>query len=237
MAKLKKHHQWWETNIGTDLRGIRIPGPEEWGRYMANSQHADRKLMRARIDKSCKTLLDVGCGACEELKGLKEDGFDDMKYTGVDVTPKLVDYWKAQGVNIVQADCEELPFEDSSFEVTTARHIIEHMPTFEKPLEEWIRVTKNKILICFFNGPIGSDGFNTDSFGNWIDRDERFVTATDDIISYDPNDFDCYSNWYHKGKIEKFLENHSKVQSFEFLPTAPTSTSMLEIILENSNEN
>ena len=232
MSELKKHQLWWETNLGTNLRGVVIPGPAEWSTWMGNHAQKDRQLMRQRIDESFQTLLDVGCGGCEELKGLREEG-STIDYTGVDVTPRIVDHWKEQGVNIVLSEAENLPFEDSSFDVTTARHIIEHIPNFEDPLSEWIRVTKHKILILFFNGPIGPGGFNTDSHGNNIDIPEgKFSKATDSFIISDPNDLDCYSNFYHKGKIEEFLNDNPKVDSFEFLPTAPTSTSMLEIILK-----
>lgn len=53
------------------------------------------------------------------------------------------------------ADAQKLPFQDFSFEDVKASHVLEHLPDWRQASKEWMRVTKNKLIVSF---PVG-DGF------------------------------------------------------------------------------
>ena len=70
------------------------------------------------------SLLEVGCGRCEFLKGFAACG---LSVTGVDISPKASEY--AQGISILTADVEteKLPVADGSFDVVYSKSFIEHL--------------------------------------------------------------------------------------------------------------
>ena len=65
------------------------------------------------------TLLDAGCGPAPMLSLLSEK-YPDKHYTGIDLTKKMIEIAKAKNLpntDFVLGDCENLPFNDSSFDV------------------------------------------------------------------------------------------------------------------------
>jgi ubiquinone/menaquinone biosynthesis C-methylase UbiE len=97
------------------------------------------------------SFLDVGCGAGYSLvKAHKEFG---CMVQGVDPAPGehgvgrfTEDLWKKRP--IIQASAEELPFPDESFDVVYSSHVLEHVDSENKALEEMKRVLKpNGVLI------------------------------------------------------------------------------------------
>ena len=75
-------------------------------------------------------LLDCGCGTGPMISLLYEK--DPTKhYTGLDITPKMIEVGKAKnlsGVNWVVGDCENLPFEENSFDVIICSNSFHHYP-------------------------------------------------------------------------------------------------------------
>lgn len=75
-------------------------------------------------------LLDCGCGTGPMISLLYEK--DSSKhYTGLDITPKMIEVGKSknlQGVDFVVGDCENLPFEDNSFDAIICSNSFHHYP-------------------------------------------------------------------------------------------------------------
>lgn len=75
-------------------------------------------------------LLDCGCGTGPMISLLYEK--DPTKnYTGIDITPKMIEVGKAKklsGVHWVVGDCENLPFEDGSFDAIICSNSFHHYP-------------------------------------------------------------------------------------------------------------
>ena len=75
-------------------------------------------------------LLDCGCGTGPMISLLYEK--DPTKhYTGLDITPKMIEAGKAknlEGVNWVVGDCENLPFDENSFDVIICSNSFHHYP-------------------------------------------------------------------------------------------------------------
>jgi len=75
-------------------------------------------------------LLDCGCGTGPMISLLYEK--DPSKhYTGIDITSKMIEVGRSknlEGVNWVVGDCENLPFEENSFDVIICSNSFHHYP-------------------------------------------------------------------------------------------------------------
>ena len=93
-------------------------------------------------------VLDVGCGHGILCYLLKKEG----RYpTGVDMTKASIDFCndKIIGVKFTQSPAEQLPFQDSLFDIVASNQLIEHLPEPKLAIKEMIRVCKpnGKLLI------------------------------------------------------------------------------------------
>ncbi len=77
-----------------------------------------------------ESLLDAGCGTAPMLSLLTKE-FPDKQFTGIDLTPKMIEVAKAKklpNTTFVCGDCENLPFEDESFDVIICSQSFHHYP-------------------------------------------------------------------------------------------------------------
>ena len=99
----------------------------------------------AELEKEDFTdLLDCGCGTAPMLSLLKEK-YPDKRYTGIDLTPKMIEVAKAKkmdGVNLVVGDCENLPFEENSFDVVICSQSFHHYPNVQDFFNSVYRVLR-----------------------------------------------------------------------------------------------
>ena len=75
-------------------------------------------------------LLDAGCGTAPMLSLLTAE-FPDKRFTGIDLTPKMIEVAKAKNLpnaTFVCGDCENLPFEDAAFDVIICSQSFHHYP-------------------------------------------------------------------------------------------------------------
>ncbi len=85
----------------------------------------------AELEKEPFTyLLDCGCGTAPMISLLHEK-YPEKHYTGIDLTPKMIEIAKAKklpGVSFVLGDCENLPFSDRSFDAVICCESFHHYP-------------------------------------------------------------------------------------------------------------
>ncbi|MBR3666240.1 MAG: class I SAM-dependent methyltransferase [Ruminococcus sp.] len=85
----------------------------------------------AELEKEPFTyLLDCGCGTGPML-ALLHRKYPDKHYTGIDLTPKMIEVAKRKkmkGVDLVVGDCENLPFDDNSFDAVICCESFHHYP-------------------------------------------------------------------------------------------------------------
>ena len=85
----------------------------------------------AELEKEDFTdVLDAGCGTGAVIALLAEK-HPDRHYTGIDLSPKMIEIAAAKGTKhakFVCGDCEALPFEPDSFDVITCSMSFHHYP-------------------------------------------------------------------------------------------------------------
>ena len=105
----------------------------------------------AEIEKEpFSDLLDAGCGTAPMLS-LLATRFPNARFTGIDLTPKMIEVAKAKNLpntTLVCGDCEHLPFDAEAFDVIICSQSFHHYPNPQAFLESVHRcLRKNGRLI------------------------------------------------------------------------------------------
>lgn len=95
---------------------------------------------------SKSTILDLGCGS-----GRNMIGYEDHNFIGLDMCSNFVNICKSKGLNAIEGDICNLPFEDETFDSLICIAVFHHLSTNErrnKCLSEIHRVVKkNKRIL------------------------------------------------------------------------------------------
>jgi ubiquinone/menaquinone biosynthesis C-methylase UbiE len=189
---MNDYERWWEVNLGTPNN----PTLKDFKTWMGDPNDPTRKRARSLIMKGAKTFLDVGCGAAPEYYGLKIER-PEIAYAGLDITPKIVDHIRGEGINAFKGRIQEIPFGNNAFDVVHTRHVLEHLPHFNDALHELVRVAKYQVIISFFIEPKpGKTHIH-------LDGAERGTKL--------------YHNQYSKEGIQTFLILHHKVKAYHWI--------------------
>jgi len=84
-------------------------------------------------------ILEVGSGHGGMMEFFKERGAIPM---GVDIAQESVDFSRARGLEVLRADCRDLPFKNNSFDVVISLGVVEHFRESTKAIHEKFRVCK-----------------------------------------------------------------------------------------------
>jgi SAM-dependent methyltransferase len=71
-------------------------------------------------------LLDVGCGSGEVLAVARDRGWE---VAGAEPVPQSAEIARGRGLDVRSALLDDAGFEEASFDVVTAFHVLEHIPT------------------------------------------------------------------------------------------------------------
>jgi len=118
---------------------VRIETHERYGTGPSLEAHIDALL---RLQQS-EDLLDVGTGPGDFPARLRAAGHTGQ-LVGADLSEGMVRQARErhQGVEFLQANAEQLPFPDGTFDVGTARHMLYHVPNIPAALKEFNRVLR-----------------------------------------------------------------------------------------------
>jgi len=107
-------------------------------------EHLVRYIFASTFVKD-KVVLDAACGTGYGSSFLVENGAS--KVTGIDNSHEAIQYctenYSNPRLDFKNADCIQLPFEDSTFDTVVSFEIIEHLKNTDKFLAEMKRVLKN----------------------------------------------------------------------------------------------
>ena len=114
----------------------------------------------AELEKEDFTdVLDAGCGTGAVISLLAEK-YPDKHYTGIDLSPKMIEVAlakKAENAKFVCGDCENLPFDDNSFDAITCSMSFHHYPQpvdFFRSCERVLRPGGRLIIRDMTAGPV-----------------------------------------------------------------------------------
>lgn len=162
------------------------------------------------------SFLDYGCGSATTLEAMANsyqgaklpDGryFMGIKYKGVDIIPKNIEWCKENFKgNIefaVNPTIHKIDEPDKSWDVVYSRHVVDHMESFEKAMDEHKRVAKKLVIVILWVG-----------FSN---QDEHEIKN----IDYRHNGGQLYSNeytnTYSKKKVLEYLDSDPDWKLLEF---------------------
>lgn len=87
------------------------------------------------------SFLDVACGAGFFVQKLSAV-FPQFQMTGLDINFQMVDLTRQKGIKAVKGNILKLPFQNETFQVVHASHIIEHLgyPNITRAIDEMFRV-------------------------------------------------------------------------------------------------
>jgi SAM-dependent methyltransferase len=116
------------------------------GNQYATLRKPDPRIAQQISDAlgDAQTVLNVGAGA-----GSYEP--EGKQITAVEPSQEMISQRKADGVHVVQASAEDLPFEDNQFDASMAVLTIHHWKNQAKGLSEMRRVTRGPIVILTFD--------------------------------------------------------------------------------------
>ena len=169
---------WWDRNF-----------KEERFRNYLGGVEADSRVALSNIISGYKSVLDCACGICLDWEKYKKEKIE-IEYTGIDNCGGLIEEAQERGINAIVGNIEDLPFEDNSFEVVTGRHILEHLPGFEKAIKEMYRVAQKEVIIIFFLPPT---------------KEEKIGKAAN-------LNNEVHLNTYSKQKIDNFISKFAKYE-------------------------
>lgn len=168
---------WWDDNYTrSDFRS-----------WLTNEGSFSRSILTDLV-RGYSSVLDCACGTCLDYFEYKKK-LIPVKYKGIDSCKGLVDEAKSFGIDCDLGSIEDLPYKDKSFDIVTARHILEHLDYYEKALSEMCRVAKYEVAVIFFLPPQGQE-----------------VLEKDPALKYAVN-----INKYSKGKLEEFASQFGDI--------------------------
>lgn len=129
--------------------------------------HEDEQLTKLEIVKeelkkqkielgSDKKLLDIGCGTGISTRFWEYSGIDK---TGIDPAEKLIEIAQKKDLNgqYFVEYAENIPFEDSFFDIIVSITSLQNFTDFKKSIEEIKRVAKKHIVLTFLKKAIQKD--------------------------------------------------------------------------------
>jgi ubiquinone/menaquinone biosynthesis C-methylase UbiE len=159
--------------------------------------------------KGYKNIVDCGCGVATEYYGYKHDCYN-IEYTGLDSCEYLINFNRANGINMIKAELEvHLPIDSNSFECVYCRGVIEHLSYYENAINEFIRIGKKEVIIGWFLKP-GSQPLYEEELPGSL-RSKPPINIGEDQINYWEEE-DLYHNVYAIDKMEKFILSNPKVE-------------------------
>ncbi|MHC1710019.1 MAG: class I SAM-dependent methyltransferase [Methanomassiliicoccales archaeon] len=101
-------------------------------------------MMRTRVvNREGMTALDVGCGP-----GLVMELFSPfLDVKGLDIDPEMVRQVREKGMEAVQGDAQDLPFDDDSFDIVYCSFTILWLNDQRKAMREMARVAR-QCVVC-----------------------------------------------------------------------------------------
>jgi SAM-dependent methyltransferase len=114
--------------------------------------------------------LDIGCGNGKFIQAMNSLGW---QFEGVEFNPVAVDACREAGLKVFNGDLQAAGYRGNSFDLITARHVIEHVPDPNNFMREITRILKKggRLVIETPNSQaLGRRWFGTKWYANEVPR-------------------------------------------------------------------
>lgn len=122
-----------------------------FGRRLKSSQRKIllKVLNKIKLEKNSK-IIDIGCGTGSMINFFREFGYKnsvgiDASEESLKVCSKLFGYKKNK--DVFQMDARKIKFGAKSFNLVFSDGMLEHLPSLDKALSEFARISKKYILL------------------------------------------------------------------------------------------
>lgn len=148
--------------VATTLRGRLLPGsPVEFLDRTPKAMLIDAVLSRSLgADVRGFDLLDIGCGNGDIARFFARQG---NHVIGVDVQDRRQN--RSDGFSFMLVESEALPFAEASFDLVVSHHVIEHVTSHRRHLDEIRRVLRSG-GVCYLATPNKSSPIMRGHVGN-----------------------------------------------------------------------
>lgn len=202
---LKQHEQWWQKKC------TEVEKHNTFNGWVGGPNADTRVYVRESIIRNrYQSVLDIPCGMCIDYPLLKKE-CPTITYLGMDITPLFIQENLEKGNPCKWGRIQEIPCEDSSFDVVYCRHILEHLESYESALKELVRVAKKEVMVVFFIIP---------------------HEGTPDLeVITDMDGYPVYHNRYNKSKIDTFLKTLPKIKYYYWQNVGRANECVLHIFV------
>lgn len=118
---------------------LRVVYAEESVPYLSYPNKLCKHIAENYFKSHYKTLLDVGCGRGEHLRGFRGLGY---QVAGADLSIESKILSPDMQIGITDVEEEPLPFGNNSFDVVFSKSLVEHLANPKNFMEEAYRVLK-----------------------------------------------------------------------------------------------
>lgn len=161
-------------------------------------QHPSQLFAIRKFVKKGMSFLDYGCGSGTTLEAMIEAKISNtLNYRGLDIIPKNIEWCQEhfKGFNFkVNRYIHKIDEPDKSWDVVYSRHVVDHMKSFEKAMDEHMRVARKLVIVVLWRPLLDGDKHQ---IKNIIDH----KGLPEEIVYKDE-----YTNDYSKEKVLKYLK-------------------------------
>lgn len=147
-------------------------------------------------------VLDVGCGNGRFLTTMRTLGWEVQ---GVEFSEAGVNAARMSGLSVHHGDLASAAFADGSFDLITARHVIEHIPEAQAFMAELARVLKpggRLVIETPSSAALGRQWFNTHWYANDVPRH---------LFLYSPTNLERLGSSHGLRRSGLFMETTPKI--------------------------
>jgi hypothetical protein len=155
-------------------------------------------------EKKYKSILDAAAGVCSMYYLFHKEKYK-INYTATEITPKYVELCQEQGIDIIHANIEHMPFEDNNFECTVAFDVINHQVDYRDSIKELLRVTQYELFISFFKKFEEEVTLGVEYSGNYKTHKTELGLIEDRIVH--DGHVVCIYNFINREKFINFLDS------------------------------
>lgn len=186
------------------------------------SSKAVVKLIESKLIKGSK-ILEVGCSSGHLLRSLNSKNLA-LNYVGVDIDKyaikkgnESISNLKLSGIikaQLLEAQVEDLPFNDSEFDVVICLNVLEHLHEPKNAIKEMIRCAKNFVVIrtlmsheTYIVKEVRNNLHNELGYDHLILPEPK-----DELDEYGNPRVYIYQNVYSKNLINSILNNQTDIK-------------------------